>query len=97
MDAPFEIFNGGTEPLVIQSGSFAKPSGEWSVNPALPGGLTIVPTGQPGTTSFAFMVNYCDADGSYGNDSNEFQIFSNDPDESPYSITLTVQPPNECP
>ncbi|MFH1532455.1 MAG: hypothetical protein ABIK09_17150 [Pseudomonadota bacterium] len=97
MDAPFEIYNSGTEALVIQSTSFKKPSGEWGATPAIPGGLTLVPAGQPGTTSFAFEINYCDADGSYGNDSNEFQIFSNDPDENPYNITLTVQPPDECP
>jgi hypothetical protein len=97
MDAPFELFNSGTEPLVIQSASFKKPSAEWSLVPAFPPGLTLAPAGQPGTTSFAFNVNYCDADGAYGDDSNELQIFSNDPDENPYGITLTVQPPDECP
>ena len=97
MDAPFELFNSGTEPLVIQSASYVKPSGEWGITPPFPPGLTLVPAGQPGTTSFAFSANYCDADGAYGDDSNVLQIFSNDPDENPYEINLTVQPPDECP
>ena len=94
---PFELFNAGTEPLVIQSASFAKPSGEWSIQPAIPAGLTLVPAGQAGTTTFAFEAAYCDADGSYSGDSNELRIYSNDPDENPYKINLTVMAPSECP
>ena len=97
MGANFEIFNTGTEPLVIQSASYVKPSGEWSLVPPFPAGLTLAPKDQPGTPTFAFTTDYCDSDGGYGNDSNTLQIFSNDPDENPYEITLTVQPPDECP
>ncbi len=90
MGADFQIFNTGTEALVIQSASDAKPSREWSLNPAIPAGLTLVTQGQPGTTTFSFTTDYCDGDGNDGNDSNTLQIASNDPDESPFEITLTV-------
>ncbi|MBM4370472.1 MAG: hypothetical protein FJ098_02410, partial [Deltaproteobacteria bacterium] len=94
---PFEIFNTGTEALVIQGASFAKASGEWSVAPAITPGLTLAAPGDPGNQTFAFEVSYCDADGSYGGDSNALHIASNDPDENPFVINLTVMEPGACP
>ncbi|MBM4354684.1 MAG: hypothetical protein FJ109_13000 [Deltaproteobacteria bacterium] len=93
----FTIENAGDKPLVIQSGSFEKPSAEWTVS-GFPGpGSTLPPAGSPGYSPFAFQIEYCDKDGNLAGDSNQFFIYSNDPDENPMPILGTVQLPGQCP
>ncbi len=93
----FTIENAGDKPLVIQSGSFQKPSSEWTVSGFPGSGSTLPPIGSPGYVPFAFQIKYCDADGNLANDSNQFLIYSNDPDENPLPILGTVQLSDQCP
>jgi hypothetical protein len=93
----FTIENAGDKPLVIQSGSFQKPSSEWTVTGFPPPGSTLGPIGSPGYNPFAFQIEYCDQDGNMAGDSNQFFIYSNDPDENPAPILGTVQLPDQCP
>ncbi len=92
----FTIENAGNQDLVIQSVQFQKSSGEWSAQG--PGtGTVLKPSGTPGYAPLPLTVDYCDVDGDYTNDSNVYQIFTNDPDENPASIHLNVMLPTECP
>ena len=93
----FVIENAGNEDLVIQSTQFEKPSGEWSTPDAPPAGTTLPPKEAPGYAPFQFTLDYCDGDGNYDNDSNQFLIYSNDPDENPAAINLNVMLPTQCP
>ncbi len=92
----FTIENAGNQDLVIQSAQFQKNSGEWSAQG--PGAGTVLkPSGTPGYAPLALTLDYCDVDGNYNNDSNVYQIFTNDPDENPANIHLNVMLPNQCP
>ncbi len=93
----FAIENAGNQNLVIQSTSFEKQSMEWSQTQVPAPGTVLPPKGTPGYAPIAITLDYCDTDGNYQNDSNAFQIFSNDPDENPAKIYLNVQMPDICP
>jgi hypothetical protein len=93
----FTIENAGNQDLVIQSTSFLKQSGEWSETQVPGSGTVLPPKGTPGYVPIPITLDYCDADGNYSDDSNAFQIFSNDPDENPAKIYLNVQLPDICP
>ena len=93
----FVIENAGNKDLVIQSTQFENQSGEWSVQGPPASGTTLPPKGAPGYAPIGFVIDYCDGDGNYNNDSNQFLIHSNDPDESPAAIHLNVMLPNQCP
>lgn len=92
----FAIENAGNKDLVIQSTSFEKASGEWTAEAPGPGNV-LPPKGTPGYAPLLLTLSYCDADGNYSNDSNVFQIFTNDPDENPAKIHLNVMLPDGCP
>lgn len=92
----FVIENAGNQNLVIQSTQFQIPSAEWTVTGAPQAGTTLVPKGGPGYAPIQFTIDYCDADGNLLDD-NKFEIYSNDPDESPALIDLHVIQPYECP
>jgi hypothetical protein len=92
----FVIENAGNQALVIQSTSFANPSAEWTVQAPTPG-TSLPPKGSPGYAPINLTIDYCDSDSYYVNDSNEFNIFSNDPDENPATIYLNVMLPDQCP
>lgn len=92
----FSVENAGNKDLVIQSTSFEKASGEWTADAPGPG-TTLSPKGSPGYSPLLLSLSYCDTDGNYSNDSNVFQIFSNDPDENPAKIHLNVMLPDGCP
>lgn len=93
----FSIENAGNQDLVIQSTGFQNPSGEWTATVAPAPGTVLKPAGSPGYAPIPITLDYCDQDGNYTNDSNVFQIFSNDPDENPANIHLNVMLPNQCP
>ena len=92
----FSIENGGNKDLVIQSTSFKTPSAEWSTADAPAPGTVLSPKGSPGYAPILFQLDYCDGDNNL-NDSNEFHIYSNDPDENPAAVHLNVMLPNQCP
>lgn len=93
----FVIENAGNKDLVIQSTQFEKPSGEWTVQGPPSAGTTLPPKGSPGYVPLGLVLDYCDGDGNYTNDSNQFLIYSNDPDENPAAIHLNVMLPDQCP
>ena len=93
----FAIENAGNQELVIQSTSFEKQSMEWSQTQVPAPGTVLPPKGTPGYAPVPITLDYCDTDGNYTNDSNAFQIFSNDPDENPAKIYLNVMLPDICP
>jgi len=92
----FLIENAGNKPLIIQSTQLEKPNPEWKVEGAPAPGTTLQPAGTPGYAPLKFVLDYCDANGSYVGDSNNFLIYSNDPDENPASIHMNVQLPELC-
>ncbi len=92
----FSIENAGNKDLIIQSTAFEKVGGEWTADAPGPG-TVLSPKGMPGYSPLLLSLNYCDVDGNYSNDSNVFQIFTNDPDENPAKIHLNVMLPDGCP